>query len=295
MKKLLLILLCLPMIFSCGDKKEENKKSENQEERRSKILSNQKTRDVNNINDPCDCNDMLYSVYKDMIDLADGRMKLEIEKNEEDNTVLKNLYQEHDDIANVCVKMHQRLGEKDFYRNHSNCKYPNLRKLRTQLSELEIAFVDDSKTDVDLGIPRKLPPMEKQQENPPKFHERNIWQVFINNDDAIMVEGEGMEILQLRGAAKKFINNNGRNENLSDNPQKAIISLKSGVGTSYKMYIRVQNELTAAYTELRNEATLREFKNPYYANLSGSQKKKIKKMYPQKISEAEPVEIKKEE
>ena len=156
---------------------------------------------------------------------------------------------------------------------------------------LLIFFLVTTTMDVDSGIARKLPPMENQQENPPKFHQRNIYQVFINKYDAIMVEGEGMDILQLRGAAKKFINNNGRNENLSDNPQKAIISLKSDRETSYKMYIRVQNELTAAYTELRNEATLKEFNNPYYANLSGSQKMKIKKMYPQKISEAEPVSI----
>ena len=42
----------------------------------------------------------------------------------------------------------------------------------------------------------------------------------------------------------------------SDNPEKAVISLKNDRETDYKVYIAVQNELVAAYNVLRN----REFK-----------------------------------
>jgi hypothetical protein len=49
----------------------------------------------------------------------------------------------------------------------------------------------------------------------------------------------------------------------------------------------VQNELAAAYNELRNKAALNKF-GERYANLNKTQKKEIRKMYPQKISEAEP-------
>ena len=45
---------------------------------------------------------------------------------------------------------------------------------------LLIFFLVTTTMDVDSGIARKLPPMENQQENPPKFHQRNIYQVFIN-------------------------------------------------------------------------------------------------------------------
>ena len=38
----------------------------------------------------------------------------------------------------------------------------------------------------------------------------------------------------------------------SDNPDKAIISLKNDRETDYKVYISVQNELVAAYNELRD-------------------------------------------
>ena len=52
---------------------------------------------------------------------------------------------------------------------------------------------------------------------------------------------------------KIFVSNNGLNPNSSENPEKAIVSLQNQEGTSYNMYIQVQNELTKAYNELRNE------------------------------------------
>ena len=55
-------------------------------------------------------------------------------------------------------------------------------------------------------------------------------------------------------------------------------------------YIRVQNELAAAYSDLRNNASLSKF-GERYADLNKNQMKEIRKMYPQKISEAEPKNI----
>ena len=53
--------------------------------------------------------------------------------------------------------------------------------------------------------------------------------------------------------SKIFVSNNGLNPSSSENPEKAIVSLQNQEGTSYNMYIQVQNELTKAYNELRNE------------------------------------------
>ena len=102
-----------------------------------------------------------------------------------------------------------------------------------------------------------------------------------------MVEEEEMDIEDLRLGAKEFLNNNGRDPKLSDNPEKAIISLQNSRGTSYEMYIAVQNELTAAYNELRDEAAVQKY-SLNYSELTKDKKKEIRKMYPMKISEAEP-------
>ena len=68
-----------------------------------------------------------------------------------------------------------------------------------------------------------------------------------------------MDISQLRSGARAFINNNGRDPELSENPQKAIISLQNDRGTSYDMYIQVQNELAAAYHELADIRSLSKY------------------------------------
>ena len=56
------------------------------------------------------------------------------------------------------------------------------------------------------------------------------------------------------------------------------------------MYVRVQNELAAAYNEIRNEVALERF-GDRYIDLNKSKQKEIRKEYPQKISEAEPKNI----
>lgn len=157
---------------------------------------------------------------------------------------------------------------------------------------LLIFFLVTTTMDQDTGIARKLPPMpeEEMQDDDSQIHARNIYTVLINSHNQLLVEGELMDVSQLKDGATKFINNNGIDPNSSDNPEKAIISLQNDRGTEYMTYIRVQNELAAAYTALRNNAALNTF-GERYADLNKTQQKEIKKMYPQKISEAEPKNI----
>jgi hypothetical protein len=76
-------------------------------------------------------------------------------------------------------------------------------------------------------------------------------------------------------------------------PGSALISLQNDRGTSYETYISVQNELSAAVNELREELSKEKF-NVGYSKLNPgdeSDKPKIKAVravYPQRISEAEP-------
>lgn len=66
-----------------------------------------------------------------------------------------------------------------------------------------------------------------------------------------------------------------------------VISLRCDRGTSYKAYIAVQNELVAAYNELRNELAQSKWQKNY-ADLNEEQQDAIRQIYPQVISEAEP-------
>jgi len=156
---------------------------------------------------------------------------------------------------------------------------------------LLIFFLVTTTMDVDTGISRKLPVLDDtQQPEDMQGNARNIYEVYVNKKDKLLVEDEEMDIEDLRSGAKEFLNNNGKNPALSDSPDKAIISLVNSRGTSYEMYIAVQNELTAAYNELRDDEAIRKY-SLNYTELPKDKKREIRKMYPMKISEAPPGEF----
>jgi len=143
---------------------------------------------------------------------------------------------------------------------------------------------------VNIILPKKK---EAEVEVMPQ-KERNIFKVLINSKDLLLVNGEPMEVNEIREKAIAFLGNNGKDENLSESPQKAIISYKTDRGTSYKMYLEVLDELKGAYHQLRADKLEIPLKD--YLYLDKSEKadekllKKAKDAYPMQLSEAEPTE-----
>lgn len=131
---------------------------------------------------------------------------------------------------------------------------------------LLIFFLVTTTIEKDSGINRKLPPIDDSEVDPPIIKQKNIFTVLINKNDQLLVEDEQMQIKDLRKAAVEFLDNGGdgtcdycqgaKSPSSSDNPDKAIISLKNDRETSYAAYIAVQNELVAAYNVLRNRRAL---------------------------------------
>ncbi len=81
--------------------------------------------------------------------------------------------------------------------------------------------------------------------------ERNIFAIQINSADQLLVEGTPISNLSgLRDQIEKFILNNGRDERSSDNPEAAVVSLKTDRGTSYGMFISALDEIQAAYFKI---------------------------------------------
>ncbi len=168
---------------------------------------------------------------------------------------------------------------------------------------LLIFFLVTTTMDVDKGISRKLPPIQENiVDPPPPIRQKNLFTVLVNSNDDILVSygrtGAGTEnreeryvqATEIRDLAKVFISNFGKDPFSSDNPQKAVISLQNDRGTSYEMFIAIQNELTAAFNELREEEAMDKH-GKKMDELTLDQAEKIKDMYPQKISEAEPVNL----
>jgi len=154
---------------------------------------------------------------------------------------------------------------------------------------LLIFFLVTTTIDTDKGIAIKLPPMpeENQPQNDIRIKERNVLKVLVNANDMLLVDGEPTDIKELKRLTKDFIDNPTQNPDLSESPQKAIVSLKNDRGTSYNLYIQVHNELKAAYNELR-DARSRLLYGRSLEQLPESRQNEIKDYYRQVISEAEP-------
>ncbi|MBX2962203.1 MAG: biopolymer transporter ExbD [Cyclobacteriaceae bacterium] len=82
-------------------------------------------------------------------------------------------------------------------------------------------------------------------------HKRNLFTLQINSVDRYLVNGELRSALTgVRDEIKTFVLNNGLKPELSDRPEKAVISLKADRGTSHRAFIAALDEIQAAYYEL---------------------------------------------
>lgn len=108
------------------------------------------------------------------------------------------------------------------------------------------------------------------------------------------MEGEFTDIGELKRKTKEFILNPYKRKDLAESPEEAVISLKADRGTSYDMYIQVQNELTAAYNEIRKEVSQRLYGVTFEELKKMGEEKKVDRIqdnYPMQISEAEPENV----
>jgi biopolymer transport protein ExbD len=140
----------------------------------------------------------------------------------------------------------------------------------------------------DKGILVKLPPWSEEEPDVTKLKSRNVFAVLVNAQNQLLVRGEPTNIGDLRERAKEFIANPEKREDLSERPIKAIISLRNDRGTKYETYLRVYNELKAAYNELWDELSLKKYGRPYSDEMPLSMRKAIREEIPMVLSEAEP-------
>ncbi len=185
---------------------------------------------------------------------------------------------------------------------------------------LLIFFLVTTTMNVDSGVSKKLSEKPPPDYVPPVIKEKNIFEVNINRNNELLVEGERMDVKDLKDAAVKFIDNGGglgkpgedgtpgtacdycqgeKSESSSDHPNKAIISVQSDRGTEYGTYIVVQDQLLRAYRELRNRLcqqrynmSFTELEAAYKDDKNNEELKKkveaIRVAYPQIVSDAEP-------
>ncbi|MFW6224090.1 MAG: ExbD/TolR family protein [Bacteroidota bacterium] len=172
---------------------------------------------------------------------------------------------------------------------------------------LLIFFLVTTTMDVSRGITRKLPPPLPDDIEHTPVKERNVFVVLVNSADRLLVgkqtDKRQMDISELREAAKDFLRVHPNNPDYPEveekyieglgtvNTSKGVISMQNDRGTSYDMYIQVQNELAAAVRELRDEMSQQYFGKDFGELTDESAIDAIQDAIPVAISEAEPIDI----
>ncbi len=171
---------------------------------------------------------------------------------------------------------------------------------------LLIFFLVTTTMETQTGIFRKLPPMEKV-DNPPKIQERNLLVVLVNKFDQIQVNGEEVKVEDITRKTREFIENKAGREDFPEKQKKdikgfgeaevskGVVSLQNDRGTTYEVYIAVQDALATAFAEIRDEKARELYKKSYTQLIEDEEDEKvdvIKQIVPMSISEAEPKNVK---
>ena len=178
---------------------------------------------------------------------------------------------------------------------------------------LLIFFLVTTTMDVDSGILRKIPKKEEITERI-VIKDKNILEVNINLKNEIFVDGNTIQLKELKQIAIDFIDNGGgldknkttcdwcegnKDPSSSDHPSKAFISIKADRNTDYGTYVTVLDNLNAAYTVLRNKLSIKLYSKNYVSLLEDYKKsnnkdkiiyakvKLIREKYPLLLSDAE--------
>jgi len=157
----------------------------------------------------------------------------------------------------------------------------------------------------EFGMVRMLPPwVDPNDETKDVINERNVFVVNVNQHNNLLVRGQYTDVRDLREMTKDFFDLSKMEEKDPEKEQRelpllgnmwvnkgAVVSLQNDRGTSYKVYMQIQNELTAAIRELRDEFCLQRFGTVFDESTQEQQDVISKDIYPMAISEAEPRDI----
>lgn len=170
---------------------------------------------------------------------------------------------------------------------------------------LLIFFLVTTTMDIDTGITRKLPPPIDNPDENIDVKYRNVLKILVNSHDMLLVDGKPGSISTLKDKAKDFMAihpNDPKYPEIKDveveelggrivKASKGVISLKNDRGTSYGMYIRVQNELARAFNEMKDEASMLYYGVKYTQLVDETKIEVINDLVPVRVSEAEPEDI----
>lgn len=146
---------------------------------------------------------------------------------------------------------------------------------------LLVFFLVTSSMDTDRGMGRKLSPMDEQQQEQRDISRSNILQVRIDADDVLYCDDQPVTTAELQRQVESFV--------ASRQTDRHVIAVQTDRQTSYNAYFEMQNAVVAAYHVLRDRMARKQYGHAFN-RCTEEERKAVMARYPQRISEAVPVD-----
>lgn len=140
---------------------------------------------------------------------------------------------------------------------------------------LLILFLVASSMDLDKGLARRLPAIDKTKKTASAVDSRKVIRLVIGADDKVTLDGRSVTMRAIRQQTTTFVKTNGKGH---------LIQLQTDRKASYDTYLHVQDQLAAAYNAVRDQRASSLFGQPF-EQCSREQQTRIADEVPVRISE----------
>lgn len=138
-------------------------------------------------------------------------------------------------------------------------------------------FLVTSSMDVDKGLVRQLPPLDKEEQTDEAkdVSKENTLSFSITAQNEVMLNDKPVDVEDIRRRIVDFVRMRGAQH---------LILVDANPASDYNTYFTLENEIVAAYAEVRNAEAKRRYHRDY-ASCTDEQRKKVRDIYPQHLSE----------
>lgn len=138
-------------------------------------------------------------------------------------------------------------------------------------------FLVTSSMDIDRGLVRQLPPLdnEEQTDASKDVAKENTLSFVVTATNEVQLNDKPVKTDGLRKSIADFIQRRG--------PQHLIL-VDANPASDYNTYFALENEIVAAYNNVRNAEAQRRYHRDY-SSCTEEQRKAVRNIYPQHLSE----------
>lgn len=138
-------------------------------------------------------------------------------------------------------------------------------------------FLVTSSMDVDKGLVRQLPPLDKEEQTDEAkdVSKENTLSFCITAQNEVMLNDKPVAVEDIRRRIVDFVRMRGAQH---------LILVDANPASDYNTYFTLENDIVAAYAEVRNAEAKRRYHRDY-ASCTDEQRKKVRDIYPQHLSE----------